>query len=269
MSFKCPKCGAELSDGTKFCSECGEKIELKKEPENPYEDTDSFRSIEYDPINWKRQYIELRKHSKKFNMLKKARKLNIWPIIFEIFTIIMGFVFFFGKFFTEKITGDKYSIISAIKNRNYFSYNYPNVSAFNMLDLFIVLVVAFFFAYTFLAVLTTCSLFDKKFFTKHYCVDSGLALRTRIQHYSNLDKFYGFIYFITMGGPLLGMILAFEKVTIGNVTKNIFVFTTDYTWPAIIFIGLLVLMFVVSITVVVKQDKILKGVFPKAKVKKY
>jgi DNA-directed RNA polymerase subunit RPC12/RpoP len=24
---KCPKCGAKLPDGSKFCTECGEKIE--------------------------------------------------------------------------------------------------------------------------------------------------------------------------------------------------------------------------------------------------
>ena len=30
--IKCPKCGAELSDDTKFCSHCGTKIEAVTPP---------------------------------------------------------------------------------------------------------------------------------------------------------------------------------------------------------------------------------------------
>ena len=30
--IKCSKCGAELSDGTKFCSYCGNKIEVPTPP---------------------------------------------------------------------------------------------------------------------------------------------------------------------------------------------------------------------------------------------
>lgn len=30
MSINCSKCGAELEDNSKFCTECGEKVIMKK-----------------------------------------------------------------------------------------------------------------------------------------------------------------------------------------------------------------------------------------------
>ena len=49
---KCPKCGAELSDDTKFCSYCGQKIEAETVTPPPIvEEDETLDASKNEPIN--------------------------------------------------------------------------------------------------------------------------------------------------------------------------------------------------------------------------
>lgn len=85
MSFKCLKCGADLSEDTLFCPKCGTKVEKPS-------DTSSKPAMVYDPNHKKEQYAELMRTNEKFRKLVKYRDLNL---IFSAIAIIIGMISLF------------------------------------------------------------------------------------------------------------------------------------------------------------------------------
>ena len=77
--MKCKYCGAELSDGSKFCTECGQKMMRDRSVIDPFPELDEFR-------RFRNKLISVNEHSKPLNIYCFVM-IGILAVMF-----IMGFI---------------------------------------------------------------------------------------------------------------------------------------------------------------------------------
>ena len=106
--MKCLKCGAELTDDTKFCSYCGEKVEetVSQPEESAYEETDI--SEEYIPETVetpKKDTIADKAKSKAIDFWKKRSLLGkLATISLLLFALLTLVAFLAGRVFAGIIS---------------------------------------------------------------------------------------------------------------------------------------------------------------------
>ena len=89
--MECKNCGAELSDGVKFCSECGAKVDNEHEKETIDEVLKTNDKIIKDTNENKKNEEQKNMKSKKINFDKKTITIIILAIVIIIFSIISVF----------------------------------------------------------------------------------------------------------------------------------------------------------------------------------